>query len=182
MNIEKISDFIPEINKYSEQSFISIKEYRPLNSWKIGGELTLKGDYCGKFLCIIERPCPYCNENDTIYHSIELCYWNDGAMRFQDSENNWVKVTHWLQIPEIPIHNIINISRDEMDFKIECGILKLVSFRGVEDRKKDLNISAGMYKNFKKTALHNISYDLNVFHSSIKIDNIEDYMYCIEIL
>lgn len=162
------------INKDAIQEWISVNDYLPLNSWKIGGEMRLKGDYLGRFLCVVERPSikdSLSYKELSIYHSVELCYWNDLAMKFQDMDNEWVVVTHWTQIPTLPQHKSILISRTEMLDKIEKGVFDKIYHKKETDE---------YYQSSRDCALSQVSYNEKLWYSSTRNkEHIEDYMYCI---
>lgn len=162
------------INKDAIQEWISVNDYLPLNSWTIGGEMRLKGDYLGHFLCIVERPSEKNSlsyKELAIYHSVELCYWNDLAMKFQDINNEWVVVTHWTQIPTLPHHKSILISRTEMLEKIGNGVFDKIYHKKETDE---------YYQSSRGCALSQVSYNEQLWYSSTRSkEHIEDYMYCI---
>ena len=112
---------------------------------------------------------------------MELCYYNDLADRFQDSNREWVKVTHWTQVPNMPVYNITEISREEMNLKIEVGEFKLVIYKRNEyDERENKELSDSLFKISKNFALSGISYDVPAFYSTITENGVEDYMYAIK--
>jgi hypothetical protein len=152
------------LNKESTQEWISVKEYLPLDKF----EDDLKGDYNGDFLCIVER-----QELDEsyIYHSVELCYWNSLAFKFQDKNREWANVTHWTQIPKIPYHNSILTSRKEMLDKIDDGEFKKICHYKETDEFYQTSISCDLSR---------VSYNDKLYYSSTRnSEHIEDYMYCV---
>ena len=162
------------INKESIQEWISVNDYLPLNRWEIGGEMKLKGDYLGRFLCIVERPSEKNSlsyKEFAIYRSVELCYWNDLAMKFQDADREWVVVTHWTQIPVLPHHKSTLISRTEMLDKIGNGVFDKIYHQKETDK---------YYQSTRELALSQISYNEELWYSSTRDEeHVEDYMYCV---
>lgn len=140
-----------------------------------------KGDFVGSYLCIVERPLTpdcfgfYDDSEDKISKTVELCYYNDLAKRWQDKDREWVKVTHWTQIPDMPFHNSKIVAREEMLLRIDSGELKLVREGKETDEFYEIN---------KRFALAGISYDDETYFSSIRemIDGkrVEDFMYAVK--
>jgi len=169
--MEEISTLMgeaPAINLTSNQKWISVKEGIPDRE-------NLTGSFCGNYLCIVERPC---NKNSLSYvpggisKTVELCYYNNLAKLWQDKDSEWVKVTHWTQIPKLPFHNTALISREEMLIRIGCGELKMIYHKKETDAH---------YQENRAIALSTVSYDEPVFYSSTRSNHIEDYMYAIKI-
>lgn len=156
-----------ELNLESPQEWYSFNEFKPL--W--GSEA--KGDHGGRYLCIVERPSnPEClgHVPGGVSKSVEMCYFNDLAQRFQDSANEWVDVAYWTQVPKTPFHKSELINRDDMMNGIKHDVLKLVSYHKETDEHYDLSIQCD---------LASVSYNTKLYYSSTRSNHIEDYMYCI---
>jgi len=161
------------LNVESKQKWISMKDYLPFDG---SGS---KGDYCGSYLCVVERKLTKEDFKNTlggrrngesqIYKSIEFCYWNMGCKSFQDSKRNWVKVTHWSPVPAMPIHNVNEISREEMLLRI--GFCELVEIFNKNKNVKFFDIDDAY-------ALSGIPYDMSAYRSTIDIDDTTNVMYC----
>ena len=92
-------------------------------------------------------------------------------MKFQDMDNEWVVVTHWTQIPTLPQHKSILISRTEMLDKIEKGVFDKIYHKKETDE---------YYQSSRDCALSQVSYNEKLWYSSTRNkEHIEDYMYCI---
>lgn len=154
-----------ELNEKSTQKWNSVKVSIP----KWGGD----GAWCGEYLCIVERPS---NPNsigyieDGISRTVELCYYNDLAKKWQDKDREWVEVTHWSQIQELPFHESILISREEMWSKINSGELRMIY--NMKETDEDYQFS-------RKFALASVSFNEPLYYSSIRNNHIEDYMYAV---
>jgi len=178
------NEYAPILKIESMQSWISIKNYVPSGD--------MKGSYCGRYWCICERPYVR-NEkylmscrpehSRTISHSYELCYWNDLAHMFQDKDNKWVKVTHWIPIPEKPQRKFRIILRSLMLQEIEAGKFELIESES-QRRTYGIRFVIDEYWDFtKKNGMEflDVSYDEEVFYSSeIDKDGYEDCMWCIK--
>lgn len=187
MKCELTEQEIKVLNRTSKQKWISIKDYIP--STFITDKS--KGDYAGRYLCIVEHKVldgnhKYKNDifypkkefSKAMYRTIEMCYWNNLALQFQDHTSAWVKVTHWSPIPNMPKHNIIVINRNEMIDKISSLELELVT------HEYELNNTTieGMWNTVKELALHLVSFDTTVYLSTeIDKNNLENCMWCIKI-
>lgn len=161
------------LNIEAMQKWYSVKEYIPSNSSES------LGDYCGKYLCVVERLTKYNpkaigSTEGKLYRTIELCYWNDLSNRFQDNNNEFVKVTHWTQIPKMPKHNTVQISWDEMFLKVGFGVLKVITHLSEKDESIE-----GMYHINKEFALSSVSFDIETFYA-VKYDGeYEECIFCV---
>lgn len=165
MDIEIKEASVAEISEESTQKWISVKDAIP--QW--GGEGAWGGDY----LCIVERPSnprSFGHVEGGVSRTVELCYYNDLAKRWQDSEREWVKVTHWTQIAKLPFHKSIHMSREEMLLRIDSGELKSVYHMKETDEG---------YQSSMRIVFAGISYDEPLYYSSTRSGHIEDYMYAI---
>lgn len=157
------------LSKPAVQEWISVHKHIP----ECGTES--QGDFIGRYLCVVERPTtPECLGHDEggISRTVELCYYNDLAKLWMDKDREWVKVTHWTQIPQLPFHDSKLIAREEMLLRIDSGEIKLVR----EGKETD-----EYYEISKRFALSSISYDTTTYFSSTRemIDGkrVEDFMY-----
>jgi len=173
---------IPVLNEESKQNWVSIKDFIPADF----STFDIKGDNFGKYLCLVERPyiknelsLGRRNEHpDMISRSCELCYWNTLSKRFQDMNNEWVKVTHWCQVSKLPRHNIQVIDRQKMLLNLSDKIYELIKH---QNQSKYIDIE-GMWEVIKENELHSVSFDEIVYLSiEIDVNGLEDYMWCIEI-
>lgn len=95
---KRIDNDIIEINEVSTQKWFSVNTALP----KWGGA----GSYGGDYLCVVERN----TASDSLEYALgrhidkklEMCYYNNLAKKWQDKDKEWVKVTHWMQVPELP--------------------------------------------------------------------------------
>lgn len=157
------------LSKPAIQEWISVYKHIP----ECGTES--QGDFAGRYLCVVERPMSpdsFDYIKGGISRTIEMCYYNDLSKLWMDKDREWVKVTHWTQIPQMPFHNSRLISREEMLLRIDSGELKLIC-QGKETDE--------FYEIDRKFALSSISYDTTTYLSSTRemIDDkrVEDYMY-----
>ena len=168
IELDYSQESVPEINIDAIQKWIPIKTAIPF--WGVGS----KGDFCGQYLCITEKasnPEKFGYIEGGVVKKIELCYYNTLAKEFQDSNREWVKVTHWTQIPELPPSEPIVISREQMINRVESGELTIIY---------NMHKTDELYQFHKKIALSNISSDESLFYSSTKSNNIENYIYAIK--
>lgn len=170
------------INQKSKQIWFDFKDFVPSKF----STSDIEGDYFGNYLCLVERE--YKDPENIFSHglnhlrridrSCELCYWNDLANKFQDFNRNWVNVTHWSPIPNIPKHNITIVSRKDMLSKLEKKEYELVE----HSYEKKHNLIEGMWDVIKECALYSVPLKDQVFLSTEKDENdLEDVMWCIKI-
>lgn len=166
MDIEVRDADISEVSEESKQKWISVKDGIP--NWSES-----KGDWGGNYLCIVERP----SEPDTLFYveggvsrTVELCYFNNLAKQWQDKDREWVTVTHWTQIPILPFHDSILISRIDMLSRISSGELKMI----YNMKETDEN-----YQLHRNVELASVSYNEPLYYSSTRSQHIEDYMYAV---
>lgn len=165
MDVKAEAD-MKEISETGIQKWISVKEGIP--RWSDS-----KGDFRGDYLCIVERPNKadsLGNVEEGISKTVELCYFNNGNKLWQDKDGEWVKVTHWTQIPNLPFHNSILISREEMKKMVDDGELRIVYH---------MNETEEYYQISMQSAFERVSYDEPLYYSSIRNKHIEDYMYAV---
>jgi hypothetical protein len=157
------------LNESGTQKWISAHKHIPFTG------VDNKGDFAGRYLCVVERPMSpdsFDYIKGGISRTVEMCYYNDLTKLWMDNDREWVKVTHWTQIPDLPFHNSRLIAREEMLLRIDSGELKLVR----EGKETD-----EFYEIDRRFALSSISYDTTTYFSSTRemIDDkrVEDYMY-----
>jgi len=166
MKVEiKLESSAVELNEKSTQKWNSVNLLTP----KWGGD----GAWGGNYLCIVERP----SSKDSLGYveggvsrTVELCYYNDLAKKWQDKDREWVEVTHWTQIQELPFHNTTLITREDMLLKIDSGELKMIHHMKETDEN---------YQLFRSVDLASVSYNEPLYYSSTRSQHIEDYMYAI---
>jgi len=176
--VEVRSGEVSSINIESSQSWISVKQYLPESSSES------KGDWFGEYFCLVERERTQesfsfsSEKGGNIKKSLELCYFNSPSNSFQDSNREFVKVTHWSPIPREPEHNKIELSREEMNLKIELG--ELIQFSHIDFNKFRINSKLdGMNDVYKKMAPWYVSYDDDVYFSVLRDeDGMEDILFC----
>jgi len=165
--VDSIPRNVPELKVVSAQQWISVKDGKPDGR---------TGYYCGRYWCITERPVvksdSMFSENGNYRKNVELCYWNDLADRFQDLKNEWVKVTYWSPVPELPQHQTTHITRLLMLNFISCGECEKVYYCDEADEYYLKNHVLGH-------GLYNVSYD-ETLYLSVEVKNHKyNYMYAV---
>lgn len=171
----------PEVlNISSAQNWIPFNEFMPQS------DSQSKGDWCGSYLCIVERERSAdsfvisSEHGGDISRSVEICYFNSLSKSFQDSDRKFVKVTHWAPIPTMPKHKATYISRDEMTLKVLSGYLVVVYHLTFKKFESNLEFE-GMNDINKQFATACVSYDEHVYISTLENEQgHKDVMYCIE--
>ena len=92
------------------------------------------------------------------------------AKQWQDKDREWVIVTHWTQIPTLPFHDSILISRIDMLSRISSGELKMIYNMKETDENYQLS---------RNVELASVSYNEPLYYSSTRSGHIEDYMYAV---
>lgn len=162
-------------NEHSFQGWIPINKSEPSGA----ATLIIRGASYGRYLCIVERP--YNSEESQLHssnpefsnktvRSIEMCYWNVLAYRFQDSKNEWVHVPFWCPVPELPSHTFETISREDILKKIETGELEMINHK----KERDDEIPGLWNLTKSHSSVYNVSFDDTVFISMKVINGLED--------
>jgi len=151
---EEVCDCLraPELSIESSQDWISTKKFVPDSR---------TGYHYGRYWCIVERPKQYNSIGileQGIEKTVELCYYNDLADRFQDKANKWVKVSHWCPVPAMPEYETQSVSRS----------LMLSAIRDEEWRQVyRCNTKDDFYHPEHAWGLRDCSYDEIIFQSIV---------------
>lgn len=184
MNEIKTSNSPVAFNLKSVQGWIKTDEYIPSKFTTNN----VVGDYYGKYYCIVERPYKEDDSNafsingfnftNKIIRTVELCYWNNLAEKFQDCKNEWVDAKYWSPVPEVPNHTIIKISRSEMLEKIESGYFEIIYKRTRRDNDFD-----SLWDAIKEVATYLVSLSETIYLSSVINEyGFEDCIWCKQIM
>lgn len=155
----------PELNLTSKQNWISVKVGKPDGR---------TGQYCGFYWCITERLKII---NDTVFlrgrtgnydKNVELCYWNDLADRFQDAKREYVKVTHWSPVPELPVHESKKVNRQIMLSAIADDEWLKIYYCDEAEEFYSPNHVYGLFA---------VSYDEILYVSIVNVNGKNNYMY-----
>lgn len=172
MKVEVREEDPLELSRESRENWHDFRIYHPTVKYLTSP----KGDYCGRYQCIVERPAKlsYFGEIvEGVDRTLELCYWNSLSHKFQDKDNKFVTVAFWCQIPELPRYKAIDVPREKMLETIAGGQWKELYKCSESDE----------YYNPVHTHslnIHHVSYFEELF-ISIKLNdnNILDYLYAV---
>lgn len=95
-------------------------------------------------------------------------YWNDLADRFQDAKREYVKVTHWSPVPELPVHESKKVNRQIMLSAIADDEWLKIYYCDEAEEFYSPNHVYGLFA---------VSYDEILYVSIVNVNGKNNYMY-----